>query len=113
MTTKICPECGGTAIVALRSMNLKLCSECLHEYDWNLDAGQAPLLATNRSTVRDAAPAAVSPEQREAIVMLGRVVESSMRYSEFTGKRDRPVAIHPRHAEALLSFIKSVDMQGA
>ncbi|BCP56225.1 hypothetical protein K32_48420 [Kaistia sp. 32K] len=46
---KACPQCSSDAVVLLRSMNLKLCSDCKHEWAWHLDAGQKPLVASNRA----------------------------------------------------------------
>ena len=111
MSTKICPECGGTAIVALRSINKKLCSECLHEYDWNLDEGQVSLLAVRRAASEPVGPT-TSPEQRSAIRILELMLESNRRYADYSGNTDLPVAIHPRHAELILELIKLVDMRG-
>lgn len=56
MTTKLCPHCGSDAVVTLRSLNKKICSDCKEEYDWNLDPGQKVLLAPSRADGRSAEP---------------------------------------------------------
>lgn len=52
MTTKICPECRSDAVVGLRSMNLKICSDCKAEWPWTLAPGQKPLIAPSRADRR-------------------------------------------------------------
>lgn len=48
MSTKSCPECGGTALVRFMSLNYKRCGDCGEEMPWTLDPGQPPLVANNR-----------------------------------------------------------------
>lgn len=43
---KLCP-CGGP-LVALRSLNLRICADCKREIEWRLDEGQRPLIGNNR-----------------------------------------------------------------
>ena len=42
-TTKICPECKSTALILLRSQNIKICSNCNKQIPWTLDPGQKPI----------------------------------------------------------------------
>lgn len=56
MTTKICPQCGSDAVVALRSMDKKLCSDCKAEWPWKLDPGQKPLVASSRADRKQVVP---------------------------------------------------------
>lgn len=46
--TKQCPECGCPRLRLFRSINLKQCDECLHEFDWHLAPGQKPLVGPSR-----------------------------------------------------------------
>jgi len=48
LTGKKCSKCGGTAIVSLRSINMRKCADCGCEEPWHLDKGQQPLVANNR-----------------------------------------------------------------
>jgi len=57
MTTKICPECGSDVVGLFHSTNSKICYDCGHEYPWNLEPGQKPLLAPNRAAPRVEWPA--------------------------------------------------------
>jgi hypothetical protein len=41
-TTKLCPECGNSCLVELRSQNLKICADCKTQIKWDLDEGQKP-----------------------------------------------------------------------
>ena len=40
-------QCGGP-LVALRSLNLRICADCKREIEWRLDEGQRPLIGNNR-----------------------------------------------------------------
>lgn len=51
-TTKHCPKCGSDAVVPLRSINMKICSDCKSEFAWTLDAGQKALMAPSRADRR-------------------------------------------------------------
>lgn len=42
-STKVCPDCGCTALLTFISMNMKICADCKKELPWNLDPGQKPL----------------------------------------------------------------------
>lgn len=44
-TTKICPKCGTSDLVLLRSINRKVCSECGIDILWVLADCQKPLLS--------------------------------------------------------------------
>ena len=46
--TPCCPHCAAP-LIALRSLNLRICADCKREFDWPLNAGQAPLLNNNRA----------------------------------------------------------------
>ena len=41
-------ECGGP-LVALRSVDLRICNDCKTETPWRLSEGQKPLIGSNRS----------------------------------------------------------------
>ena len=43
MTTKICPACGNTRLVLLRTLSLKYCPACEKWIPWHLSKGQKPL----------------------------------------------------------------------
>lgn len=43
-TTKVCPDCGNTYLVLLRTMNLKYCTDCNKPIPWYLDPGQKKLI---------------------------------------------------------------------
>lgn len=47
-TTKVCPNCESTALVELRSINRKICSDCGKNIPWYLEPGQKPLLTKTR-----------------------------------------------------------------
>lgn len=49
-TTKICPNCGSTALALFTSMNMKLCVDCYTELPWYLDEGQQPLIGSSIDT---------------------------------------------------------------
>lgn len=57
-STKFCPCCGSTVVVPLRSINMKICNNCAHEFSWTLDPGQKPLQASSRA---DRRPKATQP----------------------------------------------------
>lgn len=42
-STKNCPKCGSDKLVLLTSQNLKICADCNHEINWELDKGQKPV----------------------------------------------------------------------
>lgn len=48
----ICTECKCTILSPLRSLNIKKCTSCGHEMEWNLDPGQMPLVRSNRMVKR-------------------------------------------------------------
>ncbi len=52
MRSTECPKCGGP-LVPLRSLLLKLCTDCQHEVPWPLAPGQPPLITTNRDKRKD------------------------------------------------------------
>lgn len=52
MRSTECPKCGGP-LVPLRSLLLKLCTDCQHEVPWPLNPGQPPLITTNRDKRKD------------------------------------------------------------
>lgn len=39
-TTKVCPDCGCTALVLLHSLNQKICGDCHTVIPWYLEPGQ-------------------------------------------------------------------------
>lgn len=43
-----CTQCGCQQLSPLRSLNVKKCTSCGHEMEWNLDPGQLPLVRSNR-----------------------------------------------------------------
>lgn len=43
-----CKVCGCTDLSSLRSLNVKKCTSCGYEMEWNLDPGQLPLVRSNR-----------------------------------------------------------------
>ncbi len=43
-STKQCPKCGSTVLCLLRSLNLKICHDCKHQFNWCLDLGQKKLI---------------------------------------------------------------------
>ncbi|MND99971.1 hypothetical protein D3C76_675470 [compost metagenome] len=54
-TSKICPQCGCDCMVALRSLNRKICPDCRSEVPWTLDEGQRAVVTTNRADRRGGA----------------------------------------------------------
>lgn len=46
-TGKPCPDCGAP-MVALRSLERRICTGCRKEWPWLLKPGQPPLVSTNR-----------------------------------------------------------------
>jgi RNA polymerase subunit RPABC4/transcription elongation factor Spt4 len=48
-TTKICPHCGSTRLVALSSLNRKICADCKRSMEWYLETGQKSLLIKSRN----------------------------------------------------------------
>ena len=55
-STKFCPRCGSTVVVPLRSINMKICNNCTHEFTWKLDPGQKPLQAPSRADRKRVTP---------------------------------------------------------
>lgn len=49
----ICANCECIYLSSLRSLNIKKCTSCGHEMNWNLDPGQLPLVRSNRMVKRD------------------------------------------------------------
>lgn len=47
-----CTQCGCEQLSQLRSINIKKCTSCGHEMEWNLDPGQMPLVRSNRMVKR-------------------------------------------------------------
>ena len=43
-TTKVCPGCLNTALLELRTMNKKVCTDCGTEIGWSLEKGQKTLV---------------------------------------------------------------------
>ena len=52
-TKHSCTQCGCEYLSPLRSNNVKKCTSCGHEMDWNLDPGQLPLVRSNRMVKRN------------------------------------------------------------
>ena len=52
-TVRKCHKCGCTELSYLRSLNVKKCTSCSHEMEWNLDPGQMPLVRNNRMVKRN------------------------------------------------------------
>lgn len=42
-TTKVCPHCGNTYLILLRTLNIKHCPDCNNEIPWYLEPTQKPL----------------------------------------------------------------------
>lgn len=49
---KTCPKCAAP-LVALRSLNARICIDCKTEHDWHLAPGQKPLITTNRDNRKE------------------------------------------------------------
>jgi hypothetical protein len=48
-----CIQCRCVILSPLRSLNVKKCTSCGYEMDWNLDPGQMPLVRSNRMVKRN------------------------------------------------------------
>lgn len=47
-TKPLCPACGDTVLVPLRTLSVKICPTCSHEVAWNLEPGRKPVIEGGR-----------------------------------------------------------------